>query len=115
MFQKIIVIGNLGRDPELKYTADAKAVCSFSVATSRRIGDKDLTTWLNVSVWNKQAEACAKYLRKGSLVMVEGRLVAGEDGNPRVYQKKDNAWGASYDVVAENVRFLESANAEEVY
>lgn len=113
MFQKIIFIGHLGKDPELKYTADAKAVCTFSAATSYKFAGKETTTWLRVTVWNKQAEACARYLHKGSLVMVEGRLSAGEDGNPRMFKRNDDSWGSSYEITAENVRFLESANAEE--
>ena len=102
MYQKLIIIGNLGRDPEMRYTTEGKPVTSFSVATSRKFGDKDETTWFRVSVWDKQAETCNQYLHKGSKVLVEGRLKA----EPPVFQKKDGTWASSYEVTAENVRFL---------
>jgi len=113
MYQKIIIIGNLGRDPEMRYTTDGKPVTSFSVATSRKYGEKEETTWYRVSVWGNQAESCNQYLRKGSKVLVEGVLKADAQGNPRVYQKKDGTWAASFDVAAENVRFLSSRGEPE--
>jgi len=109
MYQKIIIIGNLGRDPEMRYTPDGKAVTSFSVATSRKYNDKDETTWFTVSVWGKQAESCNQYLTKGSKVLVEGRLRPDANtGGPQVFQKKDGTWGSSYEVFADTVRFLSS-------
>ena len=106
MYAKIIIIGNLGRDPELRFLPDGTPVTTFSVATSRKFGDKDETTWFRVTVWNKQAESCNQYLHKGSKVLVEGRLRPDESGNPTVFQRKDGSWGASYEVTAETVRFL---------
>jgi len=103
MYQKLIIAGNLGRDPEMKYTPDGKAVTTFSVATSTR---KDETVWFRVSVWGAQAETAEKYLRKGAKVLVEGRLQADASGSPRVFERKDGTWGASFEVTAENVRFL---------
>ena len=76
MYSKIIIIGNLGRDPEMRFSPSGDPVTTFSVATSRRYGDKDETTWFRVSVWGKQAESCNTYLSKGSKVLVEGRLKA---------------------------------------
>ena len=78
-FNKIIIVGNLGRDPELRYTPQGSAVCNFSVATSEKKRDKagelqEVTTWFRVTLWNKQAENASKYLTKGSPVYVEGRL-----------------------------------------
>jgi len=108
MYSKIIIIGNLGRDPELKFTADGKAVASFSVATSRKYKDTDETTWFRVSVWDKQAEACNQYLSKGSKVLVEGRLRPDPNGNPTVFQRKDGTWGASFEIMASEVKFLDS-------
>ena len=109
MYSKIIIIGNLGRDPELKFTADGKAVANFSVATSRKYKDTDETTWFRVSVWDKQAEACNQYLRKGSKVFVSGRLACDKaTGGPRVYQRDDGTWAASFEVVASEVKFLDS-------
>ena len=99
MYHRIIICGNLGKDPEMKYTTDGKAVTTFSVAASNR---KDETVWFRVSTWDKQAETCNQYLHKGSKVLVEGRLKA----EPPVFQKKDGTWASSYEVTAENVRFL---------
>lgn len=78
-FNKIILVGNLGRDPELRYTPQGSAVCNLSVATSEKRRDKtgemqDITTWFRVTLWEKKAEAAAKYLTKGSSVYVEGRV-----------------------------------------
>lgn len=78
-FNKIILVGYLGRDPELRYTPQGDAVCNFTVATNDRKRDKagdfqDVTTWFRVSLWRKQAETASKYLTKGSQVYIEGRL-----------------------------------------
>jgi single-strand DNA-binding protein len=91
-FNKIIIVGNLGRDPELRYTPQGTAVCNFSIATNEKKRDKsgemqDVTTWFRVTLWSKQAENASKYLTKGSPVYVEGRLRVEEwtdrDGNNR--------------------------------
>lgn len=91
-FNKIIIVGNLGRDPELRYTPQGNAVCNFSLATNEKKRDKagemqDVTTWFRVTLWGKQAENASKYLTKGSPVYVEGRLRVEEwtdrDGNNR--------------------------------
>ncbi len=91
-FNKITIIGNLGRDPELRYTPQGDAVCDFSVAVNDRKRDKagewsDVTTWFKVTFWRKQAENASKYLTKGRQVYVEGRLQVEEwtdrDGNNR--------------------------------
>ena len=99
MYHRIIICGNLGKDPEMKYTTDGKAVTTFSVAASNR---KDETTWFRVSTWEKLAETCNQYLHKGSKVLVEGALKP----EINVYQRKDGSYAASYDVTADTVRFL---------
>jgi single-strand DNA-binding protein len=78
-FNKIIIVGNLGRDPELRYTPQGVAVCNFSLATNEKKRDKsgemqDVTTWFRITLWRNQAENAAKYLTKGSPVYIEGRL-----------------------------------------
>lgn len=91
-FNKIIVVGYLGRDPELKYTADGTPMCNFSVATTERRKDKggdfqDVTTWFRVVAWQRLAEVANQYLSKGKQVYIEGRLSQSEytdrDGNTR--------------------------------
>ncbi len=103
MYHKLTIVGNLGKDPEMKYTTDGKAVTTFSVAASNR---KDETVWFRVSTWEKLAETCNQYLHKGSKVLVEGALKADAQGNPRTYERKDGTWGASFEVVASAVKFL---------
>jgi single-strand DNA-binding protein len=91
-FNKIILVGNLGRDPELRYTPQGVAVCDFSMATNERKKDKsgeyqDVPTWFRITLWRNQAENAAKYLKKGNPVYIEGRLSLEEwtdrDGNTR--------------------------------
>ena len=111
MYQKMIIIGNLGSDPEMRYMADGTAVTNFSVATNRRFkrGEKtvDETTWFRVSVWGRQAETANQYLSRGRKVMIEGRLRPDpETGSPRTYQRNDGSFGASFELTADNVQFL---------
>lgn len=91
-FNKIIAIGNLGRDPELRYTPQGDAVCDFSIAVNDRRRDKsgeyqDITTWFKVTLWGKKAETASKYLTKGRPIYVEGKLQVEEwtdrDGKSR--------------------------------
>jgi single-strand DNA-binding protein len=112
MFHTIIIAGNLGRDPEMRYTPSGQAVTSFSVATSRSYTNSNgqqikETIWFRISVWGKQAESCNQYLKKGSKVIVEGRLQPDPNtGGPRIWNRQDGTASASYEVVASMVRFL---------
>jgi len=109
-YQKLILIGNLGKDP-VKRMAGETPVTSFTLATSNQYTNRDGekvndTTWFNVSVWGKPAESAAKYLKKGSKVMVEGVLTPDKaTGRPRVYESNGTT-GASYEVKAQVVKFL---------
>lgn len=111
MYQKLILIGNLGKDPEMKYLPDGKAVTTFNIATSHKYGDKEETSWWRITVWGKQAESCSQYLSKGSRALVEGRLKADASGNPTVFKRNDGSYGSSFEVIAENVRFLSARSA----
>lgn len=91
-FNKITIVGYLGRDPELRYTPQGTPVCNFSVATTERRKDKggepqDITTWFRVNYWGRLAELASQYLAKGRQVYIEGRLTTQEwqdrDGNTR--------------------------------
>lgn len=115
MYQKLIFVGHLGQDPEMRYMPDGTAVANFSVASNRRWTDsttgqpRDETTWFRVSVWRKQAETVNQYLSKGSKVLVEGRLRPDPaSGSPRTFTRQDGTVGASYEVTADVVRFLSS-------
>jgi single-strand DNA-binding protein len=112
MYQKLIIIGNLGRDPEMRYTPSGQAVTNLNVATSRRWTGSDgqqqeETIWFRVSAWGKQAEACNQYLQKGSQVFCEGRLtVDRETGGPRIWTDQEGKPRASYEMTAYQVKFL---------
>lgn len=108
MYHTIIIVGNLGRDPEMRYTPSGQAVTSFNVAVSDGFGERKKTIWFRVSAWDKQAENVNNFLRKGSKVLVEGRLVATDKGTPRIWNRADGSPGASFEVNATVVRFLSS-------
>jgi single-strand DNA-binding protein len=114
MFHTIIIVGNLGKDPEMKYTPSGQPVTNFSVACNRSYNDASgqpvkETIWFRVTTWGKQAEICNQHLVSGSKVLVEGRLTPDPDtGGPRVWNRQDGSSGASYEVTAANVRFLSS-------
>jgi len=85
-FQQIIIIGNLGRDPELRYTPAGKAVCSFSVAVTTKWGDNEHTEWFNCTAWDKAGEIINQYCAKGKQIQVVGTLKTEEyekDGEKR--------------------------------
>jgi single-strand DNA-binding protein len=112
-YHKIIIVGNVGRDPEMRFTPQGDPVTSFNVATNRQYQNKNgermvETLWFRVSAWGKQAEVCRQYIHKGSKVLVEGRLTGDENGGPRVFAKKDGTAAASFELHAETVRFLSS-------
>jgi single-strand DNA-binding protein len=100
------LVGNLGRDPELRFTTSGAAVCNFSIATTEKFTDKDgvkqeKTEWHNIVVWGKTAEACNTYLSKGKSAYVEGRI------QTREYEAKDGSGKRKVvEIVATTVQFL---------
>lgn len=119
MYQKTILVGNLGRDPEMRYAPSGQPVTNFSLATNRQYTSSSgervkETVWFRVSAWGRQAETCAEYLRKGSRVLVEGRLTADPaTGGPRIWQRQDGSAAASFEISAASVQFLSSRADEE--
>jgi single-strand DNA-binding protein len=114
MYHTLVLVGNVGRDPEMRYTPSGQPVTSFSVATNRQYTNNNgetikETIWFRITTWGKQAEVCNQYLHKGSKVLVEGRLTPDKDtGGPRIWTKQDGTPGASFEVTASTVRFLSS-------
>jgi single-strand DNA-binding protein len=112
MYHKVIIVGNLGRDPEMRYTPDGTPVTNFSVATNRKWGNADgsqseETVWFRVTAWRQLAELCNQYLSKGRQVLIEGRMNPDrETGGPRVWTGNDGQPRASFEVTALTVRFL---------
>ena len=107
MLDRIVLIGRLTRDPELRFTPNGHAVCSFTLAVDRPFTNQEgnrETDFINIVVWNKQGENCAQYLAKGRLAAVDGRLqIRSYDGN-------DGQRRYVTEVIADNVRFLSSRN-----
>jgi single-strand DNA-binding protein len=108
---KVIVIGNLGADPELRYTPGGQAVCDLRIATTEQWTDKsgerkEQTEWHRVVVWGKQAENCSQYLAKGRQVYVEGRL------RTRQWEDKDGQKRYTTEIVAQTVQFLGGGRGE---
>lgn len=101
-YNKIMIMGHLGRDPELRYTQSGKAVANFTVAASDKYGGEEHTEWFRVVVWEKQAESCSQYLTKGSPVFVEGRV------QTREWENKNGEMQRTMEVVAQRVQFLGS-------
>ena len=127
MFHKVTIIGNLGRDPEMRYTPSGTAVTNFSVATTSRISKSsnaecpdgwkesyngnswELTTWFRVTAWRQLGEMCNQYLSKGRTVYVEGELNGtAENGSrsPRVWTGSDGVARASFEITARTVKFI---------
>lgn len=99
MLNRVILIGRLTRDPELRYTQQGTAVARFTLAINRKF-KREETDFIDIVVWQKQAENCAQYLTKGQLAMVEGRLQI------RNYEGQDGQKRKAVEVVAEDVKFL---------
>ena len=102
---KVILVGRLGRDPETRFTGGGQAVANFSVATDETYKDKNgerqkRTEWHKIVVWGKQAEIAQQYLKKGSLVFIEGRIQSRE------WQDKEGQKRTSFEIVANNFRML---------
>jgi len=109
MINKVILIGHLGKDPELKNTASGIAVCNFTLATSEKFKDKtgemqSRTTWHNIVAWDKQAEIIKEYVKKGSKLFIEGKI------SNRSYEDKEGIKRYVSEVVVNNFKFLDAKN-----
>ncbi len=105
MYQRVVIVGNLGRDPELRYTAGGTPVANFPVAVNRKWTDsegeqKEETTWFRVNVWGRQAEVCNQYLEKGRLVLCDGEIRTSQ------YEDQQGVTRYSWELRATFVKFL---------
>jgi single-strand DNA-binding protein len=110
MVNKVILVGRLGRDPETRFTGGGTAVANFSIATDEMYKDKHgerqkRTEWHKIIVWSKQAEIAQKYLKKGALIFVEGRIQSRE-------WEKDGEKHRSFEIIANNFRMLEGKKSD---
>lgn len=108
-FNKLIAYGNVGRDPELRYTANGNPVCNFSLATSDGRGDKEKTTWFRVTFFGKQAEVASQYLQKGKPVYIEGRLTLDK------YTDRDGKERYSLEVFGTELKLMGKGDGESSY
>jgi single-strand DNA-binding protein len=112
MYQSLTIIGNVGKDPEMRYTAEGIGVCSFTVAVNKRSTNKqtnqreDKTTWFRVSAWRQLAETCSQYVHKGMQIMVVGEVDA------RSYVASDGQTRVTLEVNAKEVKFLSRRGEE---
>lgn len=112
MLQKLLIMGNVGREPESRFTPSGAQVTSFSVAANRQYKNSNgeqvkETAWFTVSTWGKLAEICSKYVKKGMKVYVEGRLSPDPStGGPRIWTGNDGTPHTSFEVTAHEVQFL---------
>lgn len=116
MGQIIVLTGRLGGDPEIKYLANDRVVCNFSLADNRKWtganGEpQEQVSWFRIQSWGKQAESCAEYLKKGSYCRVDGRLIVdGKTGGPRIWVGNDGEARANHEVRANVVEFGPAGN-----
>lgn len=99
-YHRTVIMGALGRDVETRYTSNGEAIANFSVAVSEKYKEQERTTWYRVSVFGKQAEIAAKYLAKGSSVLIEGRM------NENKYTSKDGIEKTSWELRCDNLRLV---------
>jgi single-strand DNA-binding protein len=113
MLNKIMLIGNLGKDPDMSYTQAGTAITKFSLAVNRRSKDretgerKDETTWFNVTAFDRLGETCNEFLHKGSKVYIEGRMQS------RKYTDKEGAERVAWDVIASEMQMLDPKGASQ--
>ena len=100
-------IGRLGKDPEVRYTADSNAICNFSIAVGYKSKDKETTEWVRITAFGKLAGICADYLKKGSQVFIAGRMTT------RKWQNKDGVDQYTTEVVADQMQMLGSRSADD--
>lgn len=118
-YHVLILVGNVGKDAEMRYTPSGQAVTSFSVATNRQYtsGNGETikeTIWFRATAWGKTAEICNEYVKKGMMVLIEGRLTPDKTtGGPRVWKKDNGDVASSFEVNINTIRFLSRKEAEQ--
>lgn len=113
MWSKLIVMGRVGSEPELRYTPDGNGICNMSVAVQTGFGEKRYTTWYRASLFGKMAEFAVQNVKKGKRVLIEGTLRGDPaTGGPRVYTKNDGTAGAQYEMYADELRVIDWQESE---
>lgn len=109
MINKAILVGNLGADPEIRYTDNGTAVCNFTIATTEKYKDEKKTEWHRVVAWGKLAEICAEYLKKGAKVYIEGKI------QTRKWQDQSGNDRYTTEIVAKEMQMLDSKGSQGEY
>lgn len=115
-YNKTTLVGHLGNDPEMRYTPAGTPVTTFNVATNDQYPNEKgelvkVTTWFRCVAWGKLGEICNQYLRKGSKVLVEGKMTPDKNtGRPRIWTRQDGTVAADYELKVQEIYFLESKN-----
>ncbi len=114
MYHQIIIVGNVGKDAEMRYTPNGAAVTAFSVATNNKYTNANgeqisETIWWRITAWNKQAEICNQYVKKGMKILIEGHMVFDKTtGGPKIWTKQDGTPGSSFEINPRTIKFLSS-------
>lgn len=117
-YQKVIIVGNVGKDAEMKYTPSGQAITAFSVAVNESYTAKNgekvkRTIWFRVSAFGKTAEVCNQYVKKGMEVLIDGKMSFDPaTGSPKVWTKQDGTSGSSFELTAMTVQFLGHKSSE---
>ena len=110
-YNKSVFVGHLGGEPEMRYTPTGTAVTTFNVATNDQYNK--VTTWFRCTAWGKLGEVCNQYLKKGSKVLIEGRLTPDKaTGRPRIWIRQDGTAAADYELKVLEIHFLDNRNNE---
>lgn len=113
-FEHLVIVGNVGKEPEMRYTPSGTAVTSFSVAVNSQRGEDKITKWFRVTAWGKLAETCHQYVSKGMSVLVTGELMADDaTGAPKIWKSSNGEMRTSFEVNASAVRFLSSGKGKQ--
>jgi len=109
---KILLVGRIAKDAEMRYTADGKPVSNFNFAVDDGWGDKKTTIWFKCAVWGKRAEALNEYLTKGTRATIVGRL-SHDEGNPRTWTGSDGVTHASFEINVDDIKLQGSKKTQE--
>lgn len=114
MFDKIFIIGYLGKDPDVRFTPNGQKVANFHLASNRTNGDQKSNIWFYCNAWDKLADVAEQYLHTGSQVHIEGCLLADDHGNPKIFKRQDGTMGAHFEVRVFSLRILGGKESAEI-
>ncbi len=119
-YNKLVFVGNLGKDPEMRYTSSGRAVTNFTVASNDQYIGADgetvkTTTWFKCVAWGKKAEVINEHFRSGDPIMIEGKLKPGPNGRPEIWSRQDGSPAADYEVTVLEFYFMPKSDKNDQY